>query len=412
MLKLLIDRYFWLAASLIVAMSLLTYAQDLPFLSWLPNLEEWQLSYLALVRIIFLLTVVLTSYRFGMNGGIISIVISGVITMPHTLQVIGGEEQLDLLMELFIISAVGIALSWLISNNVTSQARLKESHNRLEHRVDERTAELGKAYEKLEQELLERKHAQEMLKELYQREKDLRQELETEMAKRIEFTRALVHELKTPLTPMLAASEFLSTHIEEEPLVSFAKNVRTGALNLSRRIDELLDLAKGEVGMLELRSQKVDTLKMIKDLAEYVTPQAAKNEQIFVLETPDSLPPIWADEERLRQVMLNFISNAFKFTRKKGRITLRANQDNGNLVVEVEDTGSGIPDIEQKWLFQPHHRKKGDKERLGGLGLGLSLSKMLVELHGGKIWAKSKEGEGSTFSFSVPIKNPAVSGVN
>jgi len=155
MLKLLIDRYFWLAAALIVAMSLLTYAQDLPFLSWLPNLEEWQLSYLALVRIIFLLTIVLTSYRFGMNGGITSIVVSGVITMPHSLQVIEGEEQFDLIIELFVISAVGIALSWLISSNVTNQVRLKESHNRLEQRVDERTAELGKAYQKLEQELLE-----------------------------------------------------------------------------------------------------------------------------------------------------------------------------------------------------------------------------------------------------------------
>ena len=398
------DSYFWLAAMLMAVMGLLIYAQNLTFLDWLPYLEEWQLSYLALERIIFLLLVILASWRYGMQGGVIAILTAGAIALPHAFQIIESFDQLDLLLELIIIITVGFTLSWLISTNEKRRARLQESHNRLEQRVNERTKELFEAHKKVEQELAERKIADSKLNELYQREKDLRQELELEMNKRIEFTRALVHELKTPLTPLLTASDYLATTLKEEPLLSFAKNVNLGAHNLNRRIDELLDLARGEVGMLELKSEIIDPLQMVKDLASYMAPDAAKNEQSFIVELPASLSNIWADEDRLRQVILNLLSNAFKFTRKKGKIILRAVEKNGNLIVEVQDTGCGISINEQKWLFQPYHRLKSDRERLGGLGLGLSLSKMLVELHGGKIWAKSEEDKGSTFSFSIPLK--------
>jgi signal transduction histidine kinase len=404
MSKLWRDSFFWLAAMLMGIMSLLIYAQSITFLDWLPNLEEWQLSYLAIERIIFLLLVILASWRYGMRGGVIAILIAGVIALPHAFQIIESFDQLDLLLELIIICTVGFTLSWLISTNEKRRAKLQESHNRLEQRVNERTAELIEAHKKVEQELAERKIADSKLNDLYQREKDLRQELELEMDKRIEFTRALVHELKTPLTPLMTASDYLATTLEKEPLLSFAKNVNLGAHNLNRRINELLDLARGEVGMLELKGQLIDPLPMIKDLASYMAPEAAKNEQSFTVELPSSLSSIWADEDRLRQVILNLVSNAFKFTRKKGKITLRANEKNGNLIVEVQDTGCGISINEQKWLFQPYHRLKSDRERLGGLGLGLSLSKMLVELHGGKIWAKSQEDKGSTFSFSIPLK--------
>jgi signal transduction histidine kinase len=100
---------------------------------------------------------------------------------------------------------------------------------------------------------------------------------------------------------------------------------------------------------------------------------------------------------------MNLLNNAFKFTPSGGQITLEARQDGANLVVEVRDTGPGISDEDQMRLFSPYFRRVEDRERLSGLGLGLALSKKLVELHGGKIWVKSKKGEGSTFSFSIPL---------
>jgi signal transduction histidine kinase len=131
---------------------------------------------------------------------------------------------------------------------------------------------------------------------------------------------------------------------------------------------------------------------------------ATKKEQSLVLEVPTSLPPVWADEERLRQILLNLISNALKFNRKKGRVTLRVEEKDASVVFEVQDEGEGITEEAQQRLFQPYHRLESDRERLHGLGLGLALSKTLVELHHGQIWVRSQKGSGSTFGFSLPLK--------
>ena len=252
--------------------------------------------------------------------------------------------------------------------------------------------------------ITERKRADEKLQELYQHEKDLRQELEAEINKRIEFTRALVHELKTPITPVMASSELLVEELKEEPGLGLAKNIKRGAANLNKRIDELLDLARSEIGMLRLNPQPVDAMQLLQGIVSDVTPVAQSNGQSLSLELPSSLPVVWADEDRLRQVVHNLINNAFKFTPAGGKITLRAKEDGANLIVEVQDTGRGISEEEQQRLFQPYHRLVSDRERLSGLGLGLVLSKKLVELHGGQIWVKSRKGKGSTFGFSVPLE--------
>jgi signal transduction histidine kinase len=224
------------------------------------------------------------------------------------------------------------------------------------------------------------------------------------MKKRVEFTRALAHELKTPLTPMLISSQVLASELKDEPLLSLAKNLSRGALNLNSRIDELLDLAKGEVGILQLRTEPLGILQLLHEVAEYVSPVASSRQQSLVLELPDSLPLVKADKGRLRQVVLNLLNNAFKFTPGGGNITLRANKKNASLLVEVKDNGPGIDKVEQQHIFEPYHPKEFDGERLSGLGLGLALCKTLVELHGGQIWVKSHLGKGSTFGFSLPLE--------
>jgi len=241
------------------------------------------------------------------------------------------------------------------------------------------------------------------LEELYEEEKQLRKDLEAEVQRRIEFTRALVHELKTPLTPVLSSSDLLLSELHEEPWLSIARNIHRGAANLNKRIDELLDLAKVEIGALQVNPKSVDSLLLLKEIADDMAAHISSNGQSLVTDIPLTLPPVWADEERLRQVILNLMINASKFTPEGGNITLKARDEDSKLVVEVHDTGTGISKSEQQRLFQPYHRQNSDIERLSGLGLGLALSKKLVELQGGDIWVESEVGKGSTFGFSLPL---------
>ena len=251
--------------------------------------------------------------------------------------------------------------------------------------------------------ITERERAEARLQELYEEEKKVRQELEAEVQRRTLFTRALVHELKTPLTPVLASSELLAAELHEEPWLSIAGNIHRGALTLNKRIDELLDLAKVEIGMLQLNPKEVDVRQLLRRIADDMAAMVSSNGQSLILALAPSLPLVWADEERLQQVVLNLLINASKFTPEGGKITLKAKEKGADLVVEVQDTGPGIPEEQQQRLFQPYYRQLSDREQLGGLGLGLALCKFLVELHGGQIWVASQVGRGSTFGFSLPL---------
>ena len=245
----------------------------------------------------------------------------------------------------------------------------------------------------------------EELQQQYERERELRLEVETEMNRRVEFTRALVHELKTPITPVLAASELLLEEIKEAPLASLSQSIHRGASNLNKRIDELLDLARSEIGTLELNRQSIDPALLLQEVVAGAIPLASGKGQHLDLELPPSLPAIQADLDRFTQVVQNIINNALKFTPEGGSILVRSRVDGANLTIEVQDTGRGLSEEEQQRLFDPYHRLPGDRERFSGLGLGLALSKKFVELHGGQIWVKSKKGAGSTFGFSVPIES-------
>jgi len=253
------------------------------------------------------------------------------------------------------------------------------------------------------EDITERRGAEERLRQACEEETRARREVEAEMKKRAEFLRALVHELKTPVTAALASSELISSELQEGPLLALAKNLYRSIDGLNNRIDELLDLARGELGMLELRRRAVELLPVLRESFDDMAPAVSGCGQTFVWDVPSYLPRVWADEQRLRQVVMNLLGNASKFTPEGGRITLRARGKGKRLVVEVEDTGLGTSREEQERLFDPYYRVARDRDRLTGLGLGLALCKTLVDQHGGKIWVKSRQGEGSTFGFWVPM---------
>jgi len=157
--------------------------------------------------------------------------------------------------------------------------------------------------------------------------------------------------------------------------------------------------------MLHLNLGAVDSRQLLRNIVASVRPLARKNKLKLNAELPPSLPVVSADEDRLRQVVLNLLNNAIKFTPAGGSITVRAREkEEAYLVVEVQDTGRGISKAEQERLFEPYQQLGVEKARPRGLGLGLSLSKKLVELHGGQIWVQSQKDRGSTFGFSIPVK--------
>jgi signal transduction histidine kinase/ligand-binding sensor domain-containing protein len=267
----------------------------------------------------------------------------------------------------------------------------------LEHQVEQRTNLLAQKAVQLEQKtkLLDKEIKQHEISE---------EKLKEEIGHRVKYTRALVHELKTPLTPLVAASDFLASNLQEEPFHSFSQSIYNGATNLSAKIDTLLDLARGELGMLKLEYTQVSIQKLITDIYEYTKLEAERNGQVFIMDISPDLPVIQCDEDRVRQVLLNLINNAFKFTPRGGKIFIRAKEDKHGVTMQVEDSGQGIPEEEQKYLFQPYKRLDSDKAKLSGLGIGLSLVKMTVELHGGRVWVTSQKGKGSIFSFYLPLK--------
>ena len=248
-----------------------------------------------------------------------------------------------------------------------------------------------------------RQHLEDMVEERTAELSDTNERLEEEIARRSEFTRTLTHELKTPLTSVMASSDLLVATLREEPMLGLAKNVYRSAANLNNRVDELLDMVRSEMGTLELKLETVDMLEQVREVTDAMTPVAAARGQTLVVDLPPSLPSVHADASRIQQILGNILDNAFKFTPQGGKVTLKAKTKGSSLVVEVRDTGRGISKDEQDRLFEPYHRVERDRERFSGLGLGLALCKTLVELHGGQVWVASRPGKGSTFSFSLPL---------
>ncbi len=252
--------------------------------------------------------------------------------------------------------------------------------------------------------ITERSRFERELQRLYTQEAELREQLEADMKARIEFTRALVHELKTPLTPMLTASDMLLDELKDDKLIKFARNINRGSKRLNTRIDELFDVARGEMGTLMLHFSEVEPSVLLKEVIDEITPMTSERSQSLELVTPGSLSTVQADDDRLRQIMNNLLINASKYTPKGGKITVTAMENEGLLNIEVRDNGPGISEEDQQNMFKPYFRSKTNTN--SGLGLGLALSKRLVELHGGRIWVNSTPGKGSTFGFSIPLKPP------
>ena len=308
-----------------------------------------------------------------------------VISALCTAQMIPGSSNR-------VISALNI------TTRKQSEDELRAYKEVLERTVNTRALQLEQANHKLQDLNLS-------LKSLYESEQNTRKALEEQARQRTEFTRALVHEIKTPLTALMAASELLNAGCSQEQANSLAKHIFEGSLELNARTDELFDLARGEMGILKIKPTRVDMVSLFNEVAETVAPEARLKGQRFMLDIEPSLPVAMVDETRIKQVTLNILNNAVKFTQEGGTIIFSAKMDKSELLVEIKDTGPGITEEEKQWIFEPYHRSSRDADRVSGLGLGLSIAKTLITLHNGCIWVESQPGNGSSFYFSLPIAN-------
>ena len=255
--------------------------------------------------------------------------------------------------------------------------------------------------------ITERKKTEDKLSAAYDEEKKLRQQLEEEAQNRIQFIDVLAHELKGPLTPMLASSEMLREILTSDSgsvQHKLADNIFNGTNILIYRLEELLDVARFARGVISLNLASTDTRKFIEQVISRYTPSITQHNQKMITELAQDLPIARLDQSRLDQVIINLLSNASKYSPEGSRILLTAVKRENELIVAIQDEGIGISPEEQAVLFQPYQRVGQSQEYIQGLGLGLTIAKYIVEAHGGKIWVTSELGKGSTFSFSIPIK--------
>ena len=225
---------------------------------------------------------------------------------------------------------------------------------------------------------------------------------------RRDFISNISHELRTPMASLKAISETLLDGALDDPMLSrkFVLRMDTEVDNLTMMVNELLELSRIEAGRMNMEFQRIQPCNLISKAVERMSLQAERAGLSLSQDCPGNLPQIFADQDRLAQVLINLIHNAIKFTASGGSIDLSAWVHDQDVIFRVRDTGVGISPKDQKRIFERFY--KADRSRTGGgTGLGLSICRHMVEAHSGEIWVESVEGEGSSFFFRIPIASPS-----
>jgi two-component system, OmpR family, phosphate regulon sensor histidine kinase PhoR len=221
---------------------------------------------------------------------------------------------------------------------------------------------------------------------------------------RRDFISNVSHELRTPLAALKALTETLQTGALEDPPAAhrFLEQMETEVDALSLMVTELLELSRIESGRVPLERKPTHPSEILNPAYARLNLQAERSKLSVTVDCPADLPPVMADAIRVQQVVVNLLHNAIKFTPQGGQIVLQAQAHNGSILFSVRDCGIGISAEDLPRIFERFY--KADRARAtSGTGLGLAIARHLVEAHGGKIWAESTPGEGSTFFFTIPL---------
>ena len=274
-------------------------------------------------------------------------------------------------------------------------------------------SQLANAFDQMAESLERAQERRFQEEELRQKNYQLEQQnLAIQEANRLktEFVSIVSHELRTPLTSIQGYAELLleDEQIAQEHRESLAI-VKKNSERLLGLINDLLDVSRMEAGRLDLHRTSLDLAHLIREVAGSLRPLIETKRQQLRLELSEALPAVWADADRVTQILTNLIANAHKYTPVEGSIMVAARRDDGFVRVEVTDTGMGLSPEDQAQLFTKFFRAHDRSSQVGGgTGLGLVITRLLVELHGGRITVSSAPGQGSTFTFSLPaLEAPA-----
>jgi signal transduction histidine kinase len=275
-------------------------------------------------------------------------------------------------------------------------AQLTESYAGLERKVEERTQALS---ESLEQNVR-------LVAEIQEKSRLL----EAANRHKSEFLASMSHELRTPLNAIIGFSEVLEERMFgelNEKQAEYLRDIHTSGTHILSLINDILDLSKIEAGRMDLEISHFDLPRVLENAVTLVRGRADRNRVALELQCEPGLSTWTADERKVKQIMLNLMSNAVKFTPAGGRVRVSARRTGAALAISVSDSGVGIRPEDQKLVFEEFRQVGEDPlKKSEGTGLGLALAKRFVELHGGVITVESMPGVGSTFTFTLPERLP------
>ena len=254
-------------------------------------------------------------------------------------------------------------------------------------------------------------HVQDLIEGLERKVAERTRALEVASKHKSDFLANMSHELRTPLNAIVGFSQVLKEKLfgpVNDKQDEYLDDILSSADHLLDLINDILDLSKVEAGQVELEVALFSLREALERGVVMVRERASKNGVSLELTLDPNIDLVEGDERRIRQVVFNLLSNAVKFTPKGGRVEISAARQDGKVLIAVSDTGPGVPSEDQGRIFEEFQQAGGGNgERPEGTGLGLALSKSLVELHGGRIWVDSEEGKGSTFTFTLPAEAKA-----
>ena len=237
---------------------------------------------------------------------------------------------------------------------------------------------------------------------------DKSRQLEAASRHKSEFLANMSHELRTPLNAILGFSEVLAERMfgeVNEKQAEYLQDILSSGRHLLSLINDILDLSKVEAGRLELELGRFHLPTALDNALTLVRERATRHGITLTQTVDERVGDIVADERKVKQILLNLLSNAVKFTPEGGRVGLTATAADGVVTIAVSDTGVGIAPEDQAAIFEEFRQVgRDDTRKQEGTGLGLTLAKKFVELHGGRIWVESQVGQGSTFSFTLPVR--------
>jgi signal transduction histidine kinase len=242
---------------------------------------------------------------------------------------------------------------------------------------------------------------------LFREIEDKGRQLETASRHKSEFLANMSHELRTPLNAIIGFSEVLSQRMFGEindKQAEYLADILESGQHLLSLINDILDLSKIEAGRMELEPTEFDLASTIENSLILVRERAQRHGITLRHTLDERLGMIRGDERKVKQVLLNLLSNALKFTPEGGRIDVRAAFRDSTAEISVTDTGVGLAPEDLDTVFEEFRQVGTAAKKVEGTGLGLAISRKFIELHGGKIWVKSQVGTGSTFAFTLPLQ--------